>query len=734
MELVTLCLQNPGLEAYLFRRTLPELEDNHIRPLKSELPTALWTYNDTKHRFQFYNGSGINCCYCEKEDDVRRYQGAEIHVLGIDEAAHLSETQITYLRTRVRLGDFKASLQYAPFLPRIVMGSNPGGPGHNFLRQVFLDPAPPETLFFDKTTADPEKGYPGMETIFIPAKMSDNRYLDEGYSGQFTALSPELARALRDGDWDAVIGQALHTLSRDRHMLRAFEIPKHWTRFMSMDWGSARPFSVGWYAVSEGAILAARDGWPERYIPAGALVRYREHYGWNGRANNGCRLDSGTVARKIIEIEKEARDVMDYRIGDNAMWAVTDGPCVEENMRNATEGRLVLRPSKKDRTVAYAEILSRLAGNPDFRETGEEMLPMLYVTANCVHFWRTCPTLVLDSTDPEKGPDTDQEDHCLVGETMVLTPHGERRIDSLPDEGSVWTADGWRPYMNLGKTAENAEIWRLDLEDGRTIDATPSHRFMLADGSYRRLDELDYSCYLVHVPFREEIAWRNTSTAKRSGSAAGTTSGTGNGCIGLFGSTSGGLFRTAFMSTTSMATGRTTTFPTWNFWPPLHTSSIIRTSPRLENISGCTLSASGHWHRSGTVPTRGGHGIRSMPRKVRISLQGFLSRALCAARKVWENSGISKSVPGPVSPGSIAVKIRAITRMPQKRPVYNLHVPDVNNFAVAGGTIVHNCYDEVVYALRSRPYVSTKQDRYMAEHGKAMRAAQNKVSDPYATA
>ncbi len=46
-------------------------------------------------------------------------------------------------------------------------------------------------------------------------------------------------------------------------------------------------------------------------------------------------------------------------------------------------------------------------------EDGEiESDPMFFATADCKHFWRTCPVLILDKTDPEKGPETlKQEDH-----------------------------------------------------------------------------------------------------------------------------------------------------------------------------------------------------------------------------------------------------------------------------------------------------------------------------------
>jgi hypothetical protein len=408
---IVFCLQNPGCQAYLFRRTMQELYDNHIRKITAELPATLGQYIANKNEFAFTNGSVLRFCYCEKEQDVARYQGAEMHWVGIDEASHLTPYQIHYLKTRNRLGSWKPA-QDSLALPRFAMASNPGGPGHNYLKMTFLNHEP-ETIFPDSEMVDPEdpedEGWP---SIFIPAKMADNAYLDKGYAAAFGGLPPELARALREGDWDAVVGQALHNLRREDHQLRHFEPPRHWTRFMSIDWGTASPFSVGWFCVAEAATLKGKDGWPDRYIQAGAVIMYDELYGWNGKPNQGCRWDAAKVARAIVEREDERGDTMDYRVGDTEMWANRGGPGVAEWFER-TDPRLVMQKSQKDRKRNYSEVISRLAGNPRFSEDGEvHDDPMFFATVDCTHFWRTCPPLVLDELDPEKGPETrNQEDH-----------------------------------------------------------------------------------------------------------------------------------------------------------------------------------------------------------------------------------------------------------------------------------------------------------------------------------
>jgi hypothetical protein len=241
--------------------------------------------------------------------------------------------------------------------------------------------------------------------------MEDNPHLDvDSYEGSFTALSAERAKALRDGDWDVVAGAALSMLERGKHLVRPFKPPRHWTHIMAMDWGTAKPFSVGWWVLSEGATLAGKDGFPDRHLPKGALIHFAEWYGWSGEADTGCRMSSGEVAREILKMEKEMDlPPIDIRVADPQMWASQDGPSPQENMRRATDGLFVLRQGRRDRKANYTEFVERLIGKPNDDGVVE---PMLYVTANCWHFWRTVPGLVLDTLEPDKGPATrTQEDH-----------------------------------------------------------------------------------------------------------------------------------------------------------------------------------------------------------------------------------------------------------------------------------------------------------------------------------
>ena len=83
--------------------------------------------------------------------------------------------------------------------------------------------------------------------------------------------------------FDVASGRALEKLTRKVHEIRDFTPPKTWTKLMVMDWGTAHPFSIGWYCVcDDNLVLTAKEDWPERFIPKGALIRYREWYGCTG--------------------------------------------------------------------------------------------------------------------------------------------------------------------------------------------------------------------------------------------------------------------------------------------------------------------------------------------------------------------------------------------------------------------------------------------------------------------
>ena len=397
------CIEVPGIQVYLFRRTLPDLRDNHLRGptsffamLGDHMKAGKVKYRAVENEFEFWNGAILHLCYCDSENDVEKYRGAEIHVLCIDELTHFSSFQYRFLRSRVRIAGMKLPEAYKGRLPRIENASNPGSIGHFWVKSTFVSPKPPMEIW----RASPEEG--GMLRQFIPAKLADNPYLtreDPTYADRLRGLgSDNLVRAILEGDWDIIAGQAFEKLRRDIHAIELIDPPEHWLTFGALDWGSARPFAYLMFAVSDGEELP--DG---RRYRRGALLIYNEWYGWNGKPNEGLRMEAPDVAKGILA--REAGRKMAYRVADNSMWKVEGGPSIAETFN--TNG-CILRPSAKgpgSRISGYIELRNRIAG--------DEEGPMLYATKNChAGFWRTMPNLVMDELHFE-DVDTDQEDHVF---------------------------------------------------------------------------------------------------------------------------------------------------------------------------------------------------------------------------------------------------------------------------------------------------------------------------------
>ena len=84
-EALAWCMRIPGLHVYLFRRTYPELERNHILPSRLEFPKEVGNFREQKRRWEFVNNSMMHFCHCQHENNVFDYLSAEINMLFIDE-------------------------------------------------------------------------------------------------------------------------------------------------------------------------------------------------------------------------------------------------------------------------------------------------------------------------------------------------------------------------------------------------------------------------------------------------------------------------------------------------------------------------------------------------------------------------------------------------------------------------------------------------------------------------
>lgn len=406
----------------MVRRSRTELRETIERAHQIYGPLgAVFSSQDKMYRFP--NGARITFAYLENDRDAENYQGHSYTRVYVEEMGNFPSS--------VPVLKLMATLRSAAGVPVCFRATaNPGGVGHMWIKARYIDDHPSgwrvKTYEFDNPITG---GKVYRDRIYIPSRLKDNKILMDNDPNYIANLqmqaSPELVRAWLDGDWNVIAGTAFENLRRDKHIIRRFDIPHWWTRFTSIDWGTAKPYAVGWYCVAEDdLVMTARGDWPERLISRGSIIRYRELYGFNGKPDEGVREESWQVAKKIAEHEAKDEKIA-YRIADSAMWAEHDGPSAAYNMMKALAEYNASCPSlersRKDRRANYLECRARL--NPIDGEG-----PGFYTWDNSPHFWRTVPELQLDTKNPESGWDTKQEDHvadewayAIVSQPTIVT-------------------------------------------------------------------------------------------------------------------------------------------------------------------------------------------------------------------------------------------------------------------------------------------------------------------------
>ena len=251
----------------------------------------------------FVSLSGLHEVVDIEVDEVNHYisQDGFIHANCLDEGTHFTGAMYRYLRGRLRLGGTVVPPQHAGKLPRVLIASNPGGIGHSFFKSEFIDSSKP----YLKRRMKADDG--GLIRQYIPALLTDNPTLmanDPHYADRLRSLGdPVLVRAMLQGDWNIVAGGALDDVWGQWLITDRFAVPSNWPVYRALDWGSAHPFSVGWWTVSNGEELD--DG---RCWPAGTAIRLHEWYGAKSLdENEGLKLSAREVAEGVLAIEDELR-------------------------------------------------------------------------------------------------------------------------------------------------------------------------------------------------------------------------------------------------------------------------------------------------------------------------------------------------------------------------------------------------------------------------------------------
>ena len=373
---------NPAFSGLILRRTNDELRELVFKSQElypKAYPGAKW--QEKKSQWTFPSGARLWMTYLERDEDVMRYQGQSFSYIGVDELTQYSSPySFNYLRSRLRTTD--------PDLPTYMRATtNPGGPGHQWVKKMFIDPAPPNKKFVaqDLETGKPlvypetheKAGDPLFYRRFIPASLYDNPYLadDGAYEANLLSLPENQRRQLLEGDWAVADGAAFPEFKQSVHVVEPFDIPSEWVRFRSADYGYSSWSAVHWFAID----------------PAyETLIVYRELY-----------LSKHTGKDLAVAVmEAEVGDRINYGVLDSSCWHNRGqiGPSIAEEMIN-----MGCRWRPSDRSSG-----ARVAGKNQFHQR----LKVDEATEQPgIVFFDTCRQIIADlpsiPSDPKGSDDID---------------------------------------------------------------------------------------------------------------------------------------------------------------------------------------------------------------------------------------------------------------------------------------------------------------------------------------
>ena len=393
------------------RRTMPELEEVISRAKEMFADVAEW--REQRKTLLFNNGAVLKFRFIDRDAHADRYQGHEYSWICIEEAGSFP-SPIPLDKLRACLRSKTGALTW------FILTGNPGGAGHNWLKIRYIDPSPPLTPFVAKQLL-PTGNTIETKRIFIPSKVSDNKILmdnDPMYINNIAmaaAGQPWLLKAWLNGDWNIVAGGLFDDLYNEAvHVIEPFDIPSDWELYRAYDWGSAKPFSIGWYAKSNGNQVLLRNG-TYRTFTNNTLIRIDEWYGWNGNADQGINMLEVEIAEGIAEREQLRG------------WDVESGPA-DPMIFNDTQGGS-LADAHYERNIVWipADKGLRVTGWQQCRQLLTEALkpnpegPCFYVFNTCIQFIRTVPTLPRSKSNIDDA-DSKSEDH-IADEWRYMVRH-----------------------------------------------------------------------------------------------------------------------------------------------------------------------------------------------------------------------------------------------------------------------------------------------------------------------
>jgi phage terminase large subunit len=425
------CLRYRGLKCLLLRKVGKSNKENFGDLIRRILKKKRVSYRYRQHEglLTFANGSRIILGHFQNESDIDAYLGIEYDVIAVEEATTLTLSKYTSIRTccRTSLPNWR---------PRMYSTTNPGGLGHAWYKARFIDPFKRG----EQTT-----------TYFVPATVSDNRFVNKEYAAVLDSLIGWQKEAWRNGNWEIAAGAFFTNFrpeidGKPHHVLPAatFTLSKGWSFWASLDHGRRHYTACYLFAKDgDGNLFVVdehceRQWLPKRHAAAikamlsrhGLTLADLDHFVAGGDVFNSSGLAAGLSVSEQYEAE-----------------GITFTEADDDRINGASE--MFNRFGDSEATDAQ--------GNP------APIAPTLFVLDRCRRLIECLPVLQHNPKRPEDvlKVDTDEEgnggddpyDSCRYG---VMADYSRTALTSAPIRVSLPHASSSTQSAETGSMSKTA--------------------------------------------------------------------------------------------------------------------------------------------------------------------------------------------------------------------------------------------------------------------------------------
>lgn len=577
---VSHCVQNPGMLAFIFRRTRDELKFNVLKVLLELLPPEVAEWSRSDHCFKFFNDAMLVLDFLEHEDDIGRYLGAEAGWIGVDQAEQMTEWTVMQMVSLIR--------STKPWPKKMRLTANPGlGVGVAWIKRWFIKPTaeelgarrPPRPMEMWRPYPrrnDPTPPAHMPTRCFIPANFSDNDALktaDPTYLARiYTAFAgrPEIARAQAEGDWDASDATIVGKRWAESKTVRESDTAL-------LDFGCHVGQTIPWNVIHN-------DRWKP---PAGSPIFGSVDYGygdpWSFHLH--CTLPGGhsrtwyeEYATGVVDSEQARRigralTSLTYADGSPILggleWIVYDPQMRGSRMEMGLAKSII--ETYGDVLPSGVPLLQGAGGRSarisrpnrwlDALATAPDGWPWWSVTTACPDLIRTVPEVPWDPDDKQVEAGN-SENHCIAAGTLIATRRGDVPIEDVRTSDDVLTRAGYRRVVWAARTGVNAPVITVVSRQGHQLTCTTRHLVWTTGGWIEAAKLLpDAVLWSCRPPSRSGAASATTSKGRISrGIAARAQSLVWAVYTVTCGRTCVDPFPTAATSITATATARTSRF------------------------------------------------------------------------------------------------------------------------------------------------------------------------------